>query len=271
MADRAAGAGTMSAWRGPVLLAVALLAPLGARSAPPDPERYRFIERPGMPLPARLPLRESDGRTVNLGEIAQGKPLILVLGYFRCANLCGIVRASLFRALSAANLQAGRDYVLALLSIDPQEMSAEARAAKAEDVAAFRVANPQFVHYLTGTAPEIEAITAAAGFRDRYDAPSKQFVHPVGIVFATSEAVVSNYLLGVGYTPAAVRSAVQHAGAGAVAAVGAPLLLVCFHFDPTTGRYSLEVLKVLRLAGFLTVLTLAGMLFLLHRRPRASA
>jgi len=52
----------------------------------------------------------------------------------------------------------------------------------------------------------------------------------------------------VGYTPVAVRAAVQRAETGTIAAVGQPLLLVCFHFDPSTGRYTLEILKVLRLA-----------------------
>ena len=63
-----------------------------------------------------------------------------------------------------------------------------------------------------------------------------------------------------------MRSAVERAAPEDIAAAGSPLLLICFHFDPTTGRYSLEVLKVLRLAGILTVLTIAGMLFLLYRR-----
>jgi protein SCO1/2 len=253
-----------------LLLAVALLAPLCARSNPQDPGRYRFIERPGTALPAQMPLRDSDGRTVTLSELAQGKPLILVLGYFRCSNLCGIVRASLYRALFAANLRAGRDYALAVLSIDPRESDGQARAAKAQDVAAFRVSDPRYVHYLTGTAPEIAAVAAAVGFRDRFDEPTEQFVHPLGVIFATPEGVISNYLLGVGYTPVAVRAAVQRAETGTIAAVGQPLLLVCFHFDPSTGRYTLEILKVLRLAGILTVLTLAGTLFFLHRRPRAS-
>jgi protein SCO1/2 len=55
---------------------------------------------------------------------------------------------------------------------------------------------------------------------------------------------------------------------GRIATAAAPILLICFHFDPTTGRYSLEILKVLRLAGALTVLTIAGMVFLLCRRER---
>ena len=49
------------------------------------------------------------------------------------------------------------------------------------------------------------------------------------------------------------------------------LLLICFHFDPATGRYSLEVLKVLRLAGIFTILTIAGMLFLLYRGKGGAA
>ena len=51
--------------------------------------------------------------------------------------------------------------------------------------------------------------------------------------------------------------------------MSAPLLLLCFHFDETTGRYSLEVMKVLRLAGFVTVLTLLGVLALMFRRERS--
>ena len=84
----------------------------------------------------------------------------------------------------------------------------------------------------------------------------------------SAQGVVSNYLLGVGYTPVEVRSALHSAGVGRIAAAAAPLLLICFHFDPTTGRYSLQILKVLRLAGILTVLTIALVVFLLFRRER---
>jgi protein SCO1/2 len=44
------------------------------------------------------------------------------------------------------------------------------------------------------------------------------------------------------------------------------VLLLCFHFDATTGRYTLAIEKVLRLMGLLTVATLGGLMILLHRR-----
>lgn len=231
-----------------------------------DPALFAYHERPGIRLPAQSLFRDSEDRSVRLGALSHGTPLILVLAYFRCANLCGIVRASLFRALSTTGLQAGRDYEVAVLSIDSTETSADARAAKTQD-AAFGIAGAdRYTHYLTGSSAEVRALADAVGFHDQLDPRTRQFIHPAGIIFATPAGIVSSYLLGVGYTPVAVRSAVERASVGSIAAAGSPLLLICFHFDPTTGRYSLEIMKVFRLAGILTVLTLAALLYLLFRR-----
>jgi protein SCO1/2 len=260
----------MIRWFAVVLLAACGVASGAGRNASDiDPARFSYEERPGARLPNELLFRDSDGRAVRLGDLAQGMPMILVPAYLRCPNLCGVVRASLFGVLQRADLRAGRDYVLAVLSIDPAETSVEASAAKASDLSAFGDGRPQpDWHYLTGPAPSIAAVTDAVGFRNRFDPESRQFIHPAGIVFVSDVGVVSSYLLGVGYTPVDVRSALRGAGAGRIAAAVAPLLLICFHFDATTGRYSLEILKVLRLAGVLTVFTIAGLVFLLHRRDR---
>jgi protein SCO1/2 len=255
-----------------VVWITAVLAPTWARGvSAPDPTLYSYHERPGERLPQQLAFRDSDDRTVHLGELAQGRPLILVPAYFHCSSLCGLVRASLRKALAAAKFQPGRDYVLAVMSIDPGETSVQAREAKAADLAAIgSSADDRAEHYLTGSAENITAVTRAVGFQYRFDQPTGQFMHPAGVVFVTPAGIVSNYLLGVGYTPAAVRSALERASAGRIAAVGSPILLLCFHFDPSTGRYSLEILKVVRLAGILTVLTLVGLLILLYRRERVS-
>ena len=93
-------------------------------------------------------------------------------------------------------------------------------------------------------------------------------MHPVGIVFATPAGAVSSYLLGVGYQPGDVRLGVTRAQWGSIAAAALPVLLLCFHFDPTTGRYTLAIMKVLRLAGAITAVTVAGTLFLAFRRDR---
>lgn len=259
---------------GMVLSAAATAA--GAQSLPVQPppidfRQFAYHEQPGARLPEELEFHDSDERPVRLADLAPGLPLILVPAYFHCPNLCGVVRASLYGALRPLGLTAGRDYGLAVLSVDPSETSADAQLARTRDLAAFGLAGAERNwHYLTGSAQQVDAVAEAIGFRDRVDARTKQILHPAGLVFVTPDGVVSNYLLGVGYTPAQLRSALERARAGRLAAVGAPLLLLCFHFDETTGRYSIEILKVIRLAAVLTLVTVAGLLWALFRRERAA-
>ena len=111
----------------------------------------------------------------------------------------------------------------------------------------------------------MQAVADAVGFHDRFDPELKQFVHPVGIVFATPAGIVSSYLLGVGYRPGDVRLGVTRARLGSIAAAALPVLLLCYHFDPATGRYTLAIMKLLRLAGVITVVD--GRRYVVPRLP----
>ncbi len=253
-----------------LLIALLLAAPgIAAAASIPDYSGLTYEQRLGNQVPMEAVLRDDDGASVRLSRLAGGRPLILVLGYFHCPNLCGVVRADLFDALHATGMQAGRDYTLAALSIDPAETSSDAAQAKADDLHRYGVPGAERNwHFLTGAGPEIESIAEAVGFRDRFDAQLKQFVHPVGTVFLTPGGIVSSYLLGVGYQPADVRLGVTRADQGSIAAAVLPVLLLCYHYDGATGRYTLSILKLLRLAAALTVLTVGTMLFLAFRRER---
>jgi protein SCO1/2 len=253
------------------LLIVLLLAAPGIAlgASMPDFSGLAYEQKTGSQLPLQEMFRDEADRSAHLSDMFDGKPLILVLGYFHCPNLCSVVRADLFDALHASGMTAGRDYSLVALSIDPSETTADAVAAKADDLR--RYPSPgagENWHFLTGRADAVQAVADAIGFHDRFDPEFKQFVHPVGIVFATPAGIVSSYLLGVGYRPGDVRLGVTRARLGSVAAAALPVLLLCYHFDPATGRYTLAILKLLRLAGIITALTVAGTLFLAFRRDR---
>jgi protein SCO1/2 len=204
--------------------------------------------------------------------LTQGKPLILALGYFHCPSLCGIVRADLFHALGSSELVGGRDYALIDVSIDPKETSSDAASAKAQDMARFPAPGAEHGwHFLTGPAAAVKSIADAVGFRDRFDPRLGQFLHASGIVFITPTGVVSSYLLGVGYQPGDVRVAITRANRGTVASAALPILLLCYDYDASTGRYTLAIMKLLRLAGAITVLTVGVTLFLAFRRGGRSA
>lgn len=253
--------------------ALLLLLAAPALAAPaPDLRGFAYQQRPGSRLPLDALFRDETGRSRSLAEVAGGKSLILALVYFHCPNLCGIVRTDLFDALSKTGMTAGRDYTLIALSIDPSETPQDAKAAKADDIARYPLPGAEAAwHFLTGASQNVQAVAEAVGFRDKFDPQLKQFVHPAGIIFATPKGVVSSYLLGVGYAPNDVRLGVTRADLGTVAAAALPVLLLCYHYDPETGRYTLSIMKLLRLAAAITVLAIGGTLYLAFRREGSGA
>ncbi len=236
----------------------------------PDPSEYAWRTHTGTRLDGSTMLADETGRQVRLSNYLHGLPVILDLGYFHCPTLCGVVRADLLHALPASGLAPGQAVVLSI-SIDPAETPADAARAQAQDRAREPAAPHADWHYLTGNAAAIGKLEQTVGFRDAYDPALRQFLHPTGLVMLTPSGVVSGYVLGVGYTGGDLRAAVLRASVGGLQRALLPVLLLCFHFDSTTGRYTLAIMKLLRLMGLFTVLTIGALLWFLHRRPARSA
>jgi protein SCO1/2 len=249
-------------------LLVCLLLPASA-SATFNLSDFAFRQHPGDLVPMDVDLRDAAGRVVRLRDESAGRPAILVLGYLHCPNLCGLVRDDVLHALSLSGLRADQ-YSLLVVSIDPSETSTDATVAQRQDLARYPLPGADAAwHYLTGPASSLHQIAEAVGFPYRYDPLLKQFLHPAGLVFLNATGQISGYLLGVGYSPGDLALGVTRASNGGVERAATPVLLLCFHFDPTTGRYTLAITKVLQLAGLLTVLTVGALLGLAFRRERA--
>ncbi len=230
-------------------------APAYAPGAPANAAAYAFDQHPGAQAPIDAPLVAEDGTTTTLRRLAAGRPILLVLNYFRCPNLCGTVREDVFAALEHTTLTPS-DFLPAAVTIDPAETTADARTAHTGAAA------PANTAFLTGDAA---ALKQAVGFPTRWMAEEKQFLHPAGLVVLTPSGTVASYVLGVGYAPSDLQRAIEQAASGVVAAKANPILLLCFHYDPVTGRYSLAITRVLQLAAALTALTIGGTLYLAHR------
>ena len=248
-------------------LCLALATP--GRAAPPDSGGVSYVQRLGQDLPLTARFTDQDGRHIVLRDVVGGKPTVLALGYFACPALCGLIRDDMLSALQQTGLRAGAGYQLVFISIDPTETPAEAVRAMRSDLAAY----PAFGtgagwHFLTGRAADIDEVEEAVGYHSRYDVSLKQFIHPSGLVLISPHGTISSYLLGVGYQPGDLRSAIVRARAGGIAKAALPVLLICFCYDSTTGRYTLAIAKLLRLAGGVTVLGVLGLVVVLRRHTR---
>ena len=223
-----------------------------------------FDQHPGAQLPKDVALVDDTGRNVRFGDVLGAKPSVLVLGYLACKDLCPTTLAGVTRALDASGMQPGRDYRALFVSIDPREEPPQLAREKGERIPHADRAAWTFLH---GDAKAVGAIARAVGFRYRYEPARDAFAHAAGFTVVTPSAEVSRYFLGVSYDPSSLAGALRDAGKDAVAPPASPLLLLCYHFDPTTGRYTLRILDILdaAIAVFLAAIAVIAWRRL-HRR-----
>jgi protein SCO1/2 len=224
-------------------------------------------------LDTRLPLdavfRDETGQQVRLGKYFTDKPVVLVLVQYRCPMLCTQVLNGFLKCSQAVPLQIGRDYQVVTVSFDSREGSELAASKKKHYARAYRREGAaEGWHFLSGDQQSIDQLTQAVGFRYHYDAKSDQFAHASGIVIATPDGRLARYLYGIEYSPGDLRLGLVESSAGRVGSTVDQVLLLCYHYDPLTGKYGLAISGALRLAGSLTILALGSFLFAMFRRER---
>lgn len=248
-------------------------AALATDSPPPPPDlsqRVGFDQRIGATVPPSLEFRDVHGQAVSLRQLAKGKPLLLALGYYRCKNLCGVVLQGMAKSVAAISLRPGRDFAVAFVSIDPRETPADAAARQRMLVAMAPRANVADWHFLTGATASIQELAHAIGYRYFYDPRIDQFAHATGVVVLAGDGRVAQYLFGVQFPPRNLRLALVEASQGRLGNVIDQLVLFCCSYDPSTGRYSPLIGRIMQILGGCFVLLLGVVLFLLHRHRRVS-
>lgn len=240
-----------------------------ALAAAPDLTGLGYRPQLGALLPLERQFRTDTDRVVDLRSAIANKPTLLILGYYACPNLCGLIRDDAISAVSRAGLVAGRDYKLVFLSIDATEIPATAASAKTADLRDYPSdGDTTGWVFLTGRQPDIDAVERSVGFHARYSLALRQFLHPAGLVVIDPSGRVSSYLLGVGFTPISIIRALAHARRGEIKQSDNPILLLCFHYDASVGRYSLDIIKLLRLAGMITIFGICLLVWLARRHAR---
>src|SRR5207244_1751195 len=123
-------------------------------------------------------------------------------------------------------------------------------------------------HFLTGPESAIRRVAGAAGFAYAYDIASNQFAHGTVLLVNTADGRISRYLFGFDYKARDLRLALVEASHGKIGGAAEQVLLLCFHYDPATGKYSRSAMNFVRAGGVATVLGLGSFIFLMIRRER---
>jgi protein SCO1/2 len=124
-------------------------------------------------------------------------------------------------------------------------------------------------HFLTGSQASIDAITNAAGFKYKWDDKSNQFAHASAVMVVTPEGKLSRYLYGIDYAAKDLKLGLIESAENRIGGVADQLLLYCFHYDPSTGKYGFAILSVIRLFAIFTLAGMAAMGFVFWKRNKA--
>ena len=260
----------------PTALACLLLLAGAAAGAgddlPPILREVDFEQRLGAQVPLDAGFQDEADRPVRLRDCCAGKPVVLVLAYYRCPMLCTHVLNALVESLRGIPFAIGREFNVVTVSFDAREkpeLAAAKRRAYLDHYA--RPGAERGWHFLTGDEGPIKRLTEAVGFRYTYDAKHDVFAHASGIMVLTPAGKVSRYFLDIKYSPRDLRLGLVEASEGKVGSAWDKALLYCFHYDPSEGKYGPAVMNFVRAGGVATLLALAAFAGVLWRRERLKA
>ncbi len=226
-----------------------------------------FDQKLGAQLPLDLAFRDETGRELRLAELFGQRPMILAPVYYRCPLLCNQLLNGLTRSLKPVALGAGKDFDVVAFSINPDETPDLARPKKAAYLEQYdRPGSELGWHFLTGNATSIKRLAEAVGFRYTFNPVTKLYAHAAGVVIVTPDGHIARYFYGIDFPPKELESELERAKAGRIGAPIGRLLLLCYDYDAATGKYTLSILRLIRIMGTATAVALAGFMFVMFRR-----
>lgn len=229
----------------------------------------------GQRIPLDLEFVNGENQTVRLRDLLNDKPVLLHLVYYECPMLCKLSSDGLLKSLETLTLKAGDDFSIVTVSFDPREGPVLSR--RAEDMASARLGEDRVKgawHFLTGSQEAIDQLCESVGFHYRYDEKTGQYAHASGVFALTPDGTISRFLTGIEYGPMELRLSLVEASDGKIGTAGDQVMLLCYMYDPTKGKYGLAIMTAIRAGGFLTVAAMAtsiGVMMKRDRQRRASA
>ncbi len=238
-----------------------------ATEMPNDLRNVGVTEHLDAQTPPDLPFVDSSGKPVHLRDFFDGvRPVILTVNYSNCPMLCSLQLNGLFTGLQGVPWDIGRNYQMLTVIMDPTETSARAEKTKQKYLDIYgRPGVGGGWHVLTGRDADIHRLTDAVGYRYAYDKQQKQYAHPAVIMILKPDGRVSRYLYGIEYDPQTLRLALIEAAEGKIGSTVDQVLLYCYHYDATRGRYGPAAMKIMQVGALATLVAMAAMLAVFRR------
>jgi protein SCO1/2 len=249
--------------------------------AKPAPEGVGVTEMLDEQIPLELSFTDSAGQTVQLRDMFKyDKPVVLVMNYYQCPMMCGVILNATVDALTQTGLEVGKDYHLLSVSFDDTETAALANQKKINYVGRYLNTGGQGdpeagFHFLVGEQASIDALAESIGYEFFWSDIGDQFVHPSAIVILTPQGRISQYFhdLDWQFEPERrLRGSLVNASDGKIGSFSERVSLMFCNYHPEDGTYSASAFKIMRVAAPLLGIGLVlGIVRFSIRRARAAS
>jgi len=247
------------------------LAAAGDEALAPAMHSIDVEEHLGEVIDGDLTFKDRNGQEVRLGDYFDGeRPVLLTLNYYRCPVLCNVQLNALTDTLGLMEWTAGDEHFqIVTVSIDPKEGPEVAKAKRESHLKALDRGDDVGWAFLTGDALSIKLLAAQTGVGYAYDAEQDQYAHPAVIMFLAPDGKIVRYVYGLTYDPKDVKFGLLEASEGRVGDTIDRIILSCFHYDATLGRYGPFAFGLMRLGGVFTIFIMGiGLLWFRRREKR---
>ena len=223
-------------------------------------------------VPLDLEFKDESGKTVKIGDyFGNKKPVLITMLQLTCDQVC----SAQFGAMETAfkdptfGFTPGQEFEVLTVSIDPKEGPLIAQDVKEEQLKRLDAPGAdKGWHFLTGSEKNTKELAKVLGVKYIWDANSKQYIHPDGIVMATPDGHISRYFMRLDYNPRDLRYSIIESSKDKIGTFIDQIALSCFHYNPATGKYTLQIMMFLRLVGGAFVLGSVGAIALSVMREK---
>jgi protein SCO1/2 len=175
--------------------------------------------------------------------------------------LCSLQLNGLVDSMSRVERTLGKDYRVITVILDPNEKLERTKQTHDRYVSEYgRPGAAKGWHFLTGSESHIKAVAKAVGFSYGYNEVRDEYVHPAAIAMLTPDGRIARYLYGIEYHPKTLDMSLVEVANGKIGSPFDKLVLYCFHYDETEGKYAPVAMNIMRVGGGVAALLLGGFL-----------
>ncbi|HMV45260.1 MAG TPA: SCO family protein [Leptospiraceae bacterium] len=230
----------------------------------------KVVEKLGKNINLNLKFKDENANEVTLQNYFKSdKPVFLTIIYYKCPTLCNFHLNGISKVFKSLDWSVGKEFEFVAVSMDPKETPELAAKKKDAYLTDYKKSGTSRTndgwHFLTGEEPQIKELADSLGFKYKWNAPIKQWIHPAVAYIITPEGKISRYLHGIEFGERDLKLSLVDASNGKIGNFIDKFALFCFQFDPNKNKYTLYAYNIMRIGGAITVVILGAFLFAFWR------